>query len=114
MSQVAPKSETPATYVSGSAEAGYRLIESRVSLDSVVYGFFRGETPETIAQNFPTLELEQVYGAIAFYLSNQEEIDAYLEKGERDFERLRQEFHRRNPKLRQKLRAARQKRFQHA
>lgn len=114
MSQVAPKSDTPAAYVSGSAEAGYRLTGSRVSLDSVVYGFLRGETPETIAQNFPTLELEQVYGAIAFYLSNQEEIDAYLEKGERDFERLRQEFHRRNPKLRQKLHAARQQRLQHA
>lgn len=106
--------DTQSAYVSGSPDAGYRLSGSRVSLASVVYAFLRGETPETVVQNFPTLELEQVYGAIAFYLSNQEVIDTYLEQGEHDFERLREEFRRRNPKLRQKLLAARQQRLQHA
>ncbi|XPM60063.1 MAG: DUF433 domain-containing protein [Leptolyngbya sp. IPPAS B-1204] len=61
-------------------EAGYWLSGSRVSLDSIVYAFLRDELPEQIVQNFPTLTLEQVYGAIAFYLSNQAAIDAYLKK----------------------------------
>jgi uncharacterized protein (DUF433 family) len=54
------------------------VVGTRVSLDSIVHGFRRGESPEAICQNFDTLRLEEVYGAIAYYLSNQAEIDAYL------------------------------------
>jgi uncharacterized protein (DUF433 family) len=32
---------------------------SGVSLDSIVYAYQRGELPETICHNFPTLTLEQ-------------------------------------------------------
>jgi uncharacterized protein (DUF433 family) len=49
-------------------EGAHRVAGSRVSLDSLVYAFWDGKSPETIAQSFPTLTLEQVYGAIAFYL----------------------------------------------
>jgi len=56
---------------------------SRVSLDSVVYAFLRGESPDGIAESFPALNLEQVYGAIAFYLSHRDTIDAYLRAGKR-------------------------------
>ena len=45
-------------------ENGYWIQETRISLDSVVYSFLNGESPETITQNFPLLSLEQVYGAI--------------------------------------------------
>lgn len=40
--------------------------------------FRRGESPETICQNFEVLHLEEVYGTIAFYLANQADMDAYL------------------------------------
>lgn len=43
-------------------------------------GISNGESPETTRDNFPTLTLEQVYGAIAFYLGHQAEIDFYLKK----------------------------------
>ena len=33
-------------------EGGYYILGSRVSLDSVVYGFLRGESPEGIADSF--------------------------------------------------------------
>ncbi|RUR84904.1 DUF433 domain-containing protein [Chlorogloeopsis fritschii PCC 9212] len=69
---------------------GYWIKESRVSLDSVVYAFLNGTSPEAIVQSFPVLTLEQVYGAIAFYLANREAIDAYLREGEAEFEKLRQ------------------------
>lgn len=49
-------------------EGAYRVAGSRVSLDSIVYCFREGLSPESIAESFPTLTLEQVYGAIAFYL----------------------------------------------
>jgi uncharacterized protein (DUF433 family) len=51
-------------------EEEYWIEGTRISLDSVVYSFLNGESPESIAQNFPLLSLEQVYGAIAFYLAN--------------------------------------------
>jgi len=59
-----------------------------VSLDSIVYAFREGESPETIQQNFPSLTLEQVYGAIAFYLGRQAKIDVNIRQGEEEL-RLR-------------------------
>jgi len=56
----------------------YYVAGTRISLDSIVYAFRRGESPETICQNFELLELEQVYGAIAYYLAHKIEIDRYL------------------------------------
>ncbi len=54
---------------------GYWIEGTRISLDSIVYSFLNGESPETIAQNFPLLSLEQVYRAITFYLANRETVD---------------------------------------
>ncbi len=87
-------------------ENGYWIEETRISLDSVVYAFLNGESPESIAQNFPLLMLEQVYGAITFYLANRELINAYLMEGEEEFEKLQQSFRQRNPLLNQKLKTA--------
>ena len=44
-------------------EDGYRIATSRVSLDSVVYDFLSGLSPESIVDHYDTLTLEQVYGA---------------------------------------------------
>ena len=56
----------------------YYVAGTRVSLDSIVLAFRRGESPETICQSFELLRLHEVYGAVAYYLANQAEIDAYL------------------------------------
>lgn len=87
-------------------DEAYWLIGTRISLDSVVHAFNNGESPETIAQNFPLLSLEQVYGAIAFYLANRELIDVYLKEGEQEFEKLQHSCREKNPLLYQKLKAA--------
>lgn len=88
-------------------DGGYWVAGTRVSLDSIVYAFLAGETPESIAQAFPVLSLEQVYGAIAFYLASRSEIDAYLQKARGDFEAMRQAARERDPMFYQKLAAAR-------
>jgi Protein of unknown function (DUF433) len=85
---------------------GYWIGGTRISLDSVVYSFLNGESPESIAQNFPLLSLEQVYGAISFYLANRELVNAYLEEGEAEFQQLQQSCQEKNPLLYQKLKAA--------
>jgi uncharacterized protein (DUF433 family) len=81
----------------------YRINGTRVSLDSVVYAFLNGQSPESIVDNFPSLTLEQVYGAIAYYLADQTEIDAYLRQGEEEFAALSEKLREANPLLYQKL-----------
>ena len=66
---------------------GYYVAGTRISLDSVVYSFNKGNSPERIMEQFPLLGApSRVYGAIAFYLDHQVEIDAYLETSKREFE----------------------------
>ena len=48
-------------YVTKLENGAYRVARTRVSLDSVVYAYWRGESPEGIVDSFPTLTLEQVY-----------------------------------------------------
>src|SRR5579863_4901834 len=59
-------------------DGNFYVAGTRISLDSIVNEFRRGESPEAICQNFELLSLEEVYGAIAHYLANQADIDAYL------------------------------------
>ena len=60
---------------------GWHVLGSRVSLDSLIFAFRDGLSPEAIAREcFPTLRLEQVYGAIAFYLAHRAELDALVER----------------------------------
>ncbi len=63
---------------------------TRVALDSIVYEFQKGRSPESIVQAFPVLNLEQVYGAIVFYLANRVAIDAYLLEEELAFDAMPQ------------------------
>jgi uncharacterized protein (DUF433 family) len=69
---------------------GFYVADTRVSLDSVVFQFKQGASPETILQNFPALSsLENVYGAITYYLANQLEVDEYLKAQEQKWEEFR-------------------------
>jgi uncharacterized protein (DUF433 family) len=89
----------------------YRIGGTRVSPDSVVYAYRRGASPEGIQRSFPSLTLEQVHGALAFYLSHQSEIDKYLVEGEEEFEKLRQTSREIHPDWYDKLNRAREEAF---
>ena len=56
-------------------EKVFRIKGTRVALDSVIYLFLEGRSPEAIQDAFPALSLSQVYGAIAYYLDHQAELD---------------------------------------
>ena len=88
-------------------ETGFWVGETRISLDSVIYAFLAGDSPESIAQNFSLLSLEQVYGAIAFYLGNRRIVDEYLEESEAEFQQLRRQCREQNSLLYKTLEAAR-------
>lgn len=84
-------------------EGGYWIAETRVSLDSIVYDFLDGMSPDTIAENFPVLTLEEVFGAIAFYLANREEVDAYLRETDAQFESFQNRTRVAYPRLNKKI-----------
>ncbi|MYC15945.1 MAG: DUF433 domain-containing protein [Gemmatimonadetes bacterium] len=88
-------------------DEGYWIVNTRVSLDTIVYAFLDGQSPESIAQSLPALTLEQIYGAIAFYLAHQPEVETYLEKAKTDFETKRKAARKSDPVFYQKLADAR-------
>lgn len=76
----------------------WRIKDTRVALDSVIYQFQQGRSPEAIQDAFPALSLSQVYGAIAFYLDHESEIDEYLAHNETTEEQFSTEIARLFPK----------------
>ena len=89
-------------------EKGYRIAGTRLSLDSIVYAYLEGLCPESIADDFPALTLEEVYGAIAYYLGHREEVDAHLKQLDEQFPALQQRIRENYPLLNRKLDEARE------
>jgi uncharacterized protein (DUF433 family) len=81
--------ENGKSYVRVDEHGVHRVGRTRVSLESVVYGFKQGFSAETIQDQYPALSLEEVYGAIAFYLGNQEAVEDYLKRQEKVWEEFR-------------------------
>ena len=100
--------DTTTVYVHKTPEGGWRVADSRVSLDSVVCAYWGGKSPEAIAEEFPSLTAEQVYGAIAFYLHNKREIDEYLSGQDAKWKELAAESSGRHGPLLERLRNHRQ------
>ena len=69
---------TAADYVTTDEHGVMRVGQARVMFDSVLASFQEGCSAETIAQQYPALSLEEVYGAIAFYLGHGDIVNAYL------------------------------------
>jgi len=90
-------------------DGGYYIAGTRISLDSVVYAFNEGSSPEAIQEDFPLLTRAQVYGAIAYYLDHQTEIDEYLARTILEFEESAIPLQQANPKLWERLERARAK-----
>jgi len=88
-------------------EGVYRLAGSRISLDSLVYLYQEGLSPESMVDSYPSLSLEQIHGALAFYLANKDMIDSYMDEVERKAEIEYQKSLVTNAELIAKLRRAR-------
>jgi uncharacterized protein (DUF433 family) len=56
-----------------------RVKGTRVGVETILYDFVhRKESPDTIAREYPSLTLEQIYATITYYLHNKETLDRYL------------------------------------
>jgi uncharacterized protein (DUF433 family) len=66
--------------LSKDANGVFRIGGSRVTLDLVVRAFNRGATPEEIAQDFPSLQLPDIYQVIGYYLKHGSEFAEYFDQ----------------------------------
>lgn len=88
-------------------DGGFYVAGTRISLDSVVYSFKEGLSPEAIQADFPLLKRSQIYGAIAFYLGHEAEIDRHLEDSRLEFEGRGVPLSMANPALWEKIQRSR-------
>ena len=71
---------------------GIRIGKSSVTLDSLLASYKRGSTPEEIAVQYSVLSLEEIYTAIAYYLSHPKEMEKYLQQRYQKAQEQRNQF----------------------
>lgn len=56
-----------------------RLKGTRVGIETILYDYiYRSRTPEEIAKTYSSINLEQVFATILYYLQNQEQVNKYI------------------------------------
>lgn len=73
-----------------------RIEGTRITVHQIATLYQQGLTPEEIADQYPHINLAQVYAALAYYHANRNEVDRELEAETADFTRLKNGFS--NPK----------------
>lgn len=73
-----PPSPTETLPLETDADGVVRVGKTRVTLDTVILAFSDGATAEEIAQQYPSLQLADIYSVIGYYLRHRSEVDAYL------------------------------------
>jgi uncharacterized protein (DUF433 family) len=61
-------------------DTGFYVVGSRVPIDRIVSEYRLGEDAEGIQSHYPTLSLDQVNGAIAFYLEHAAEVEQVMQE----------------------------------
>ena len=91
------------------ADCVLRVGPTRIPLDRVIYAFNTGCTAEAILDDFPTLNLTDIYAVITYYLWHREVVDAYLKERQKFEEEVRREIEAEEPyeQIRERLLARR-------
>jgi uncharacterized protein (DUF433 family) len=92
----------------------YYIPGTRISLDSIVYAFRLGSSPESIREDFDGLSLPHVYGAITYYLDNRADVDAYLATRKEQWMELERQGTPPNAELLERLENARSRAIPHS
>lgn len=74
-----------------------RVGQTRIPIDTVVYAFNQGASPEEIVMSYSTLKLGDVYAVINYYLHNRAEVDSYLGERGAEAERIKADNEKRFP-----------------
>ena len=100
---------TQAAPLAKDSQGVIRIKGSRVTLDVIVREFKEGFSAEQILEDFPSLSLREIYGAVSYYLDNTESVEEYLRERKTQAARTREEVESRqdSSELRQRLRQQR-------
>jgi hypothetical protein len=98
-------------YVRADEHGVMRVGQKAVMLDGIVAAFREGHSPETICQEYPALTLEEAYGAIAYYLAHEQEVDAYLARQQQRWAEIREQVEARPSPVVERLRSLRKTRL---
>jgi len=93
------------------ADGVIRVGGTRVTLDTVLAAFQEGATAETIAQQYPSISLADVYQVIGYYLRHSADLEPYLKRRRQEMCETRKANEARWPPegLRDRLMARRQR-----
>lgn len=76
---------------------GFRIGDSRISLDTVIDEYENGADPESIVHAYPTLQLADVYAVITYYLRHRDDVTAHLRQREAEADALQRDIESRQP-----------------
>ena len=68
----------PNAYLDIHAPDNVRVRGTRIDLSLVVEDYLEGRLPEETQLAYPSLELEAIYGVIAYYLGHRDAVDRYV------------------------------------
>ncbi len=81
------------------ADGVVRVGAGRITLDLVVDQYENGMTPEDMVRAYDTLELADVYSALAYYLRHRDKVRAYPARRLSEAEALRAKIEAERPRL---------------
>lgn len=90
MASLTLEKETPPLRLEESGAV--RVGNSRVLLELVIWAFQDGATPEVIVEQYPTLNLADVYSTVGYYLRHQEAINVYLASRDQQAKAIREKL----------------------
>ena len=89
-----------------------RIKDTRIGIETVLYDYiYRSRTPEEIAKTYLSLNLEQVYATVLYYLHNKQAIGEYLTNWLEWGHKMREEQKLNSPPISEKLRQLRAERL---
>ena len=95
-------------YVRSDGTGALRVGDADISLDSVVIAFQDGLSPEAIQLQYPALTLEEVYGAVTYFLAHRADVEHYLAQQAQRWADLRRKVEQTPSPVVVRLRAMRQ------
>jgi uncharacterized protein (DUF433 family) len=87
------------------SEDTIRLKGHRLGLEQIVERYHEGYSAEQIALEYPGVDLEQIYGVIAYYLHNKDAVDAYIARIDAAAAARYREWSAQMPEISQRVRA---------
>lgn len=77
--------------IRGDADGVMRIGTTRVTLDTVVGAYCEGMTPEGIVEQYPSLNLGEVYSVLGYYLNHRDEVEVYVRARQAEAANVRRE-----------------------